>query len=521
MYAQNTLLWSDDLPPNEPDHNLYRPSVRLNADTIEVFGRKATEGKNVVYIVKYNTDGDTLYSQEFGKDSVVNNTIADYKFDAFNNLYILNSEYVTEYKSKVILQKYALDGTLLWVEQMESIGDTSYFPRVIELINDTCLFLSLSKEDVTEISDVLGPSSGHILAFNTDGHLLWERAFDSETQTGSPPAKMISRENVAYFFGNLSNYGRTLLTLDINNSLTVFTDIDLAYSASGLQWTTDAKLLVSRISLYRFAKLDIDGALIWQHDYGSNLPPNLFYDRISQIIQDDEGNIYITGNHHDSTIVNGIFRNSDILTIKFDPNGNILWENRYEYGSSNGDYASRMLLKDGSVYVVGSTVTLEFGQTYDYLALKIDAETGALVGTYVYNSSTNYHDELNDIAVLENNAVVITGIKEEWTPINSPPVEYVWNTQLLSDILLQSDHLEDENSITAFPNPIDRGNTLLVKGNGIESFRIVSSMGQLWQEKNVSSGASINIPITMEAAGVYILQLQTAQGQITRKILVR
>ncbi len=515
--AQNTMVWSSDLPPNDPAYVFNSPTVRYKGDTIEVFGIKKTENKNVVYIVKYNLEGDTISTMEFGKDSVINNDIVDYNFDVFNNLYILNSEEVTEYERKGIIQKYSLDGQLQWVQQMQNPPDSAYQPYRLEIINDTCLFVISGKNGILE-SDFLEPGLDVLMAFHTNGNLLWERTFNPYTEISTFGTGMVAHQNNLYAFGTRWGGERVLINIDIHNSLTVHADIGVQYPILNVQTTPDNHLMVHSNINYRIAKLNLDGSLIWQQEYATLLPPNVLSDRITELLIDQDGNVFLTGAHHDSTEVNTIFENADFLTIKYDSNGNILWENRYEYGEINGDYANCMLLKNGSIYVGGLTQILEFGQDTDYMVLKINAESGELTGTYSYDTLENNDEEVTSLAVFDDNSVVLTGTINP--DINSP-TEYFWNTQLLSDIILSSENMEGGADISVFPNPIARGNTLTINGDGIQSMRIISTTGQVIQQKQVLSNSMLSIPIEINYPGMYLLQIQTTSGTITKKIIVQ
>lgn len=129
-------------------------------------------------VVKYDLNGDTLSTMIYGNDSLYDNTLIDYKFDSTNHVYLLQREYLGYYKSKIVLQKYALNGTLVWSEQIQNLADTSYRPLSLALVNDTCLFMTAYKEyDYPEYdSDVEYTTSiSHLYAYHSNGNLLWQR----------------------------------------------------------------------------------------------------------------------------------------------------------------------------------------------------------------------------------------------------------------------------------------------------------------------------------------------------------
>ena len=184
-YSQSTLLWSKDFTTGLNNYYSDYPSIQTVDDTIKVIGRKNTANGQRLLIVKYDLIGDTISTKTYGNDSVANNTIIDYKFDTLNHVYILSKEQLGFYKSKIVLQKYSLDGNLIWVEQVQSPADTSYTPRSLGLANDTCIFISAYKEyDYPEPGDdvIFTTTLSQLYAFNSNGNQLWQREFNPNFQ---------------------------------------------------------------------------------------------------------------------------------------------------------------------------------------------------------------------------------------------------------------------------------------------------------------------------------------------------
>jgi hypothetical protein len=144
-YSQSNLTWSRDFSTGLDNYYSKFPRIQEDADTLEVIGRKNTPNGQRLLVVKYNLLGDTISTKTFGNNLVVNNEIIDYKFDSLDNIYILNKEKIGFYKSKIILQKYSLDGNLIWVEQIQNTADTSYTPVSLGLMTDSVIFLLLMR----------------------------------------------------------------------------------------------------------------------------------------------------------------------------------------------------------------------------------------------------------------------------------------------------------------------------------------------------------------------------------------
>jgi hypothetical protein len=121
------------------------------------------------------------------------------------------------------------------------------------------------------------------------------------------------------------------------------------------------------------------------------------------VVIDAAGNSYVTG-----TANNG--SNFDIVTVKYDPNGNQLWSHTYNGTFGGWDDARGLRLdSQGNVLVGGFTQT---GLTdYDFVALKINGLNGGQMWAYVHPGSANF-DECRAVEIDGNDNFIITGARE-------------------------------------------------------------------------------------------------------------
>ena len=127
---------------------------------------------------------------------------------------------------------------------------------------------------------------------------------------------------------------------------------------------------------------------------GSNI------DRASDLARDTSGNVVVTG-----TSWNGA--NFDIVTVKYDPAGNELW-NRSFNGVGAGYDEGRAVFVDqsGNVYVTG--VSEGASSNYNAITIKYDAG-GTQQWATAYNGSGNGYDEGYDIMADNSGNVYICG----------------------------------------------------------------------------------------------------------------
>lgn len=123
-------------------------------------------------------------------------------------------------------------------------------------------------------------------------------------------------------------------------------------------------------------------------------------DRAKSMVVDPSGNSFVVG-----TSWNG--SNFDIVTMKFDPNGNQVWATSYN-GPGNGYDEARAIVTDasGNVYVTGYSAGAS--ANYDVVTVMYNA-SGVQQWASRYNGTANGFDEGYDIAIDASGNVYVTG----------------------------------------------------------------------------------------------------------------
>ena len=125
------------------------------------------------------------------------------------------------------------------------------------------------------------------------------------------------------------------------------------------------------------------------------------WDSAYRLAVDSGGNVYAAGWAYDSAT------GYDYLTIKYDRNGNLLWERRYDGSAGRTDWIAGLAVDGaGNVYVTGSSIDSATG--YDIATLKYD-QNGSLLWVRRYNGIYNGSDGANAIAVDEAGNVYVAG----------------------------------------------------------------------------------------------------------------
>ena len=162
---------------------------------------------------------------------------------------------------------------------------------------------------------------------------------------------------------------------------------------------------------YLTVKFSASGQQIWEARYngsGDDVPTN--------IAVDAAGNVYVSGTSYSAT-------GSDYATIKYSTNGEKRWEARYNGPANSYDYATKVAVDAaGNVYVTGSSDNGPNG-SYDYATLKYDTN-GQQLWEARYNGPANSYDLAADLAIDRDGNAVVTGATYSDTQSDYATVKY-------------------------------------------------------------------------------------------------
>ncbi len=187
-------------------------------------------------------------------------------------------------------------------------------------------------------------------------------------------------------YNGLGNYE------DFANDITV--DINGYVYVTGYTWDDFA------LGFYNYTTIKYSpaGDTLWVRRYNG---PGDGEDVARSLVVDDSGNVYVTGWSF------GIGTSRDYATIKYDSNGNLLWERRYDGTVNYVDAASALALdKYGNVYVTGYSYGAFSGE--DYLTIKYNP-SGDTIWVRRFNGPESSSDQANAIAVDDSGNVYVTG----------------------------------------------------------------------------------------------------------------
>ena len=252
-----------------------------------------------------------------------------------------------------------------------------------------------------------------ILRLNSDGDSLWTDFYDSPNDGIDTPEYMeVDDSGYVYISGDCgaSSYawqmnivtmkydslGNRLWVNDYNGPTSMDDRIEnFGLDNNGYPVIVGYTEIASNGKEYLTIKLQPDGDTAWVRMMPA---PSATFNRLYGVAFDASNNIYVTGG-------NSAGGDYDILIIKYSPAGDTLWTRLYD-GVSNADDVPYGIGLDnsGNVYVGGYTTN----SNRDFLAIKYDSN-GNFMWDFVYNGAGNDADNIRDAIVDGDGNVYMIG----------------------------------------------------------------------------------------------------------------
>lgn len=155
------------------------------------------------------------------------------------------------------------------------------------------------------------------------------------------------------------------------------------------------------------ARYDAEGDLVWSRRFDG---ARSYTDRAADVAADGLGNVYVAGRSWRGYNFDGVGTEMDIVLLKYGPTGTLLWQRYYDGPVHMNDSASAMALDaDGNVYVTGSSTGGQIGVAVysQYVTVKF-SPAGEQQWARRYGPRGD-GSGANDLAVDGAGAVYVTG----------------------------------------------------------------------------------------------------------------
>jgi len=357
--------------------------------------------------IKYNPDGDTLWVRRYNGPGDYTDEPYAMAVDDAGNTYITGKSLGdgTHYDYATI--KYNSTGDTLWVSRYDGPGTGADEANAIAVDDAGNVYVT---------GESSGPSGTGVnfatIKYNPEGDTLWVRRYDGIGSMGDYGSAIAVDDmgNVyvtGYSFNLATSFDYVTIKYDPDgvmlwvqtyNGPASSTDMPyaMAVDGSGNIYVTGRSLGTSYD--YATVKYNPNGDTIWVRRYDGTGNGT---DEASAIAVDDAGNTYVTG------YSDGNGSGDDYATIKYNPDGDTLWVRRYDGPGNDDDYAWDIAVDDaGNVYVTGESSGS--GTAYDYATIKYNPEGDAL-WIQRYDAQVADYDGGSAIAVDDMGNVYVTG----------------------------------------------------------------------------------------------------------------
>jgi hypothetical protein len=359
------------------------------------------------YTVKYSPGGDLLWANTYAGSA----TGTDYGYalavDQNGNAYVGGFGNGDNPTYDIFVLKYSNNGEVVWTQRWSS---------PIQTYSAYAYSVAVDKQENVYVtgfmSDGLTDGEFITLKYDSTGNLQWSARYNgSQNSIDYSNCIVVDDSGNSYITGwsgganNLHDYttikyspnGDELWVRRYNGSAD---DNDYAYrvalDSSGNVYVTGQSVETGSDNDITTIKYSPDGDVLWTQHY--NGPAN-GYDAGQTIAVEGNGNAYVTGNH---TTAMGL----DCATLKYSTNGELLWAASYDGPDNGGDVLISIVLDDSAnVYVSGFVAS---GGTSDFVTIKYDT-TGVEQWVQLYNGPGNSYDGTYVIAVDSNRDVLVTG----------------------------------------------------------------------------------------------------------------
>ena len=309
--------------------------------------------------VKYNSSGTQKWVQSYDGLGHANDEGNDIFVDASGNVYVAGSiDDGASYSADYITLKYSRGGSQIWAKPLHS-GPIDQAKKVFADASGN-VYVTGQIQSTTYGFDI------YTVKYNSAGTQLWANTYNNTAKNGDDfPKDMIVNSSGEIF---ITGYSLVNGSIDFN-CLT----LKIPSSGTAQSWVkTEAGTL---------------GDL----------------DRGNAITLDGSGNVLITGE-----VNNGGSSAQDMLTVKYNASGTLLWKKLYNGAANKWDEGYGIITDaSGNAYVTGfSNVN---GQNNNYCTVKYLAATGDMDWLTSYNGTGNGADNAIGVFLDANLNVIVSG----------------------------------------------------------------------------------------------------------------
>lgn len=491
---------------------------------------RGSENGSDIVTIKYSPTGAqewlTVYKAPGNGGADYGTVIA---LDGQGNIYVAGSSYgIGNVLQDFITIKYNSAGQQQWEARYNGPGRSPEAVRAMVLDSQGNVIVTGQSEGGTGFSMDIAT-----VKYNSAGVQQWVVRYNSPANFDDYPNSMVidSQDNI-YIAGQIRVAPGAYfdyVTIKYNSSgqqqwIKTFNGIgggddkanSLAVDGTGNVFVTGASNIDKNAAYLTdivTIKYDASGNEVWKTQYDG---PGKSSDGAVSIKLDGVGNIYVLGNSN-----GGLSTQMDYATIKYNSQGDKIWEARYNASGGNTEEVHAMVLDQyGNIYVTGNSS----GPTgRDYATLKYNS-SGVQQWVMRYNGPGNAYDDALSIAVNSSGDVAITGSSPGATSATDyATVKY---SQTTTGINYSKEIPVGFSLNQNYPNPFNPSTKIKfsIPNSSFVTLKIYDVLGKevaLVVNENLNAGVhNYNFNASGLTSGIYFYKILAGNFSETKKMIL-
>jgi outer membrane protein assembly factor BamB len=297
-----------------------------------------------------------LWKAEYSGTGNRYDRMGDMAVDSKGNVFVTGKVYSPVTGEDMITIKYDTSGNQEWVRIHNGPGNWRDHGNAIAFDSDENILVAGHHTSLTNGNDYF------IIKYDQNGNTLWTTSWDGPTH---------------------------------NNDWI----IDITTDSSGFIYATGMSYSYARDFDIVTIKYDSAGTQLWEAWYDG---PGSSFDGGREIVVDGDGIVYITG---DAAWERGV---TNIITIKYDKNGNEVWRDRYTGGGTGYEACYNMVLDSADKSIIVSGWSYGANPEADCTLIKYDYN-GNILWTATYNGPGDGRDNFYGVTTDSSGNIYVTG----------------------------------------------------------------------------------------------------------------
>jgi hypothetical protein len=327
--------------------------------------------------------------------------------DEFGNSYVTGISYYNKTGFDFVTVKYDTLGNLLWMARYSGPGNNDDYVKDLVIDSNGNVYITGWTAEKATSSDFV------TIAYDTFGNQLWVSRYNSpQNDMEIPRAIALGPSGNVYVTGISANEGSgaDCLTIgydSLGNELwtAMYAGPGISHDrGDGITVDSQDNVIITGFSgeswdRYQLTiKYDSEGNELWTAKFPS-ADHYYYYNWATLIGVDPLGNVYATG----MSYLN--ISDTDYVTKKYDPDGNLMWEAWFDGpGEKSNDYPRDMVVDSvGNVFVTGISLA-KYNRSYTTIAFDTN---GDLKWAAIYDEWGMF--DCNAIALDSSGNVFVTG----------------------------------------------------------------------------------------------------------------